>query len=94
MITSKQVTQLAATVAAVGTLIGAFLTIDGRYFHSAQAAEAEQKQEANYAKLQLEIYREKIARLNAKPVLTSDEKDELEFTRELVKKLQLELLKK
>lgn len=92
--TSVTLKQAAGVVASIGALIGAFLAVDGRYFHTAQAAEAEQKQEANYAKLQLEIYREKIARLNAKPTLTSDEKDELEFTRELVKKLQLELLKK
>lgn len=87
-------TKAAGLVGSIGVLIGALFAIDTRYLHAVYAAEAEQKQEANYAQLKLEIYRERIARLNAKPQLTPDERDELEWTRELVKKLQLELLKK
>ena len=90
--------QIVTTITSLGVIIGAFLAVDHRYFLAVQAAEMKAEITKSVAQtateLRIESYRTRIMVLNGKDHLTKDEQMELDFSRELVKKLQLEALGK
>ncbi|MGC3959579.1 MAG: hypothetical protein QM813_17015 [Verrucomicrobiota bacterium] len=89
---------LSGIVSALTILIGTAFFIDARYYHTVEAAESKSdtvKQiKQTESELKIEIYRQKIAFLNSKAKLSADERDELEFTRKIVERLQSERLQK
>lgn len=88
------INKLAGFVGSITVLIGALFAVENRYAH---AEDTKQKIAATKAELQVEILREKLARLNAKAEkgkLSQDDEDERTFTRALIAKLQEEALRK
>lgn len=77
------------------TIIVALFALDERYLHvvafDAIASDMQQQQRTDYLELKLEIARERVRYLANKDTLSADEREELEFQRDLVKKLQSKL---
>lgn len=95
---------LAGLIGALSVCIGALFAVDGRYFHQAAAADfraaLEQQQTKGIDELirqqksdRLETLRIKLSFLLNKSKRSVDEEQEIEFLREQIKALQLELQK-